>query len=309
MSLEDINKQRKPTKLIENKVTFAGPESEVSIYDTYEPASKVALFADQVLYCGMISGKKIMHSPGLDEQVFLPHESFVMAPGSKVEIDFPQAKKNNPTSCLTIEISKEKVAAIANSMNANFPLDSMQREWHYEKQVLHTFHSASTHNILSRLIATFTENHVDRNMLIDLNLTELVIRMLRSQERDFLLNCCAEDPSANHITAALNLITNNLAHHLDIEDLCRVACMSRSRLYYEFKSKLGCSPAELQQQLRLKAAAKRLEMGDIITTICYELGFSSPSHFSRRFKSHFGCTPTQYRNKYRPTSVRMGTEP
>src|SRR5210317_825110 len=102
--LDKINKYRKPKKLIENRIQFNGPESEVSIYDTYESASKVGLDADQLLYCGMISGKKIMHSPGEDPQVFLPHESFIMAPGSSVEIDFPEASKDNPTTCLTIEI-------------------------------------------------------------------------------------------------------------------------------------------------------------------------------------------------------------
>jgi len=300
MNIENINNLRKPTKLIENRIKFAGPESEVSIYDTYESASKVGLDADQVLYCGMISGKKIMHSPGCDEQIFLPHESFVMAPGSSVEIDFPEAKENDPTSCLTVEISKEKVFEIAEHMNESFPLDPKQREWSYDTQVLHTAHSSATQQLLSRLVTIFTENHRDRNMLIDLNISELIIRMMRKQECDFLLSYCAAEPDANNITAALSCIKKNLSKALSIDELCRIACMSRSRLYYEFKHKLGCSPAELQQQLRLKEATKRLKRGDIITTICYDLGFSSPSHFSRRFKCCFGCTPTEYRKKYCP---------
>lgn len=297
--LEKINKYRKPKKLIENRIQFNGPESEVSIYDTYEPASKVGLDADQLLYCGMISGKKIMHSPGEDPQVFLPHESFIMAPGSSVEIDFPEASKDNPTTCLTIEISKEKVSSIADRLNKSYPLDSLQQEWGYSSNVMHTFHSTATQRLLSGIITTFTENHPDRNMLIDLQITELVIRMMRKQESDFLMNYSKDEPDANHITAALNWINKNLSQALSIDKLCLIACMSRSRLYYEFKNKLGCSPAELQQQLRLKEASKRLRRGDIITTICYDLGFSSPSHFSRRFKCFFGCTPTEYRDKYR----------
>ncbi|CAA6826277.1 MAG: AraC family transcriptional regulator [uncultured Thiotrichaceae bacterium] len=298
MNRQNINTLRKPTKLIENRTQFAGPESEVSIYDTYEAASRVDLHADQVLYCGMISGKKVMHSPGCDEQIFLPHESFIMAPGTSVEIDFPEANKSSPTSCLTVEISKEKIASVAECMNESFPLDSIQREWNYDTQVLHTSHSTATQRLLTRLLTIFTENHPDKNMLIDLNISELIIRMMRKQEREFLLSHCSAEPDANSLTEALSCIKKNLAKGLSIEELCQIACMSRSRLYYEFKNKLGCSPAELQQQLRLKEATKRLRRGDVITTICYDLGFSSPSHFSRRFKCCFGCTPTEYRNKY-----------
>lgn len=297
--LDAVNRHRKPKKLIENRIQFAGPESEVSIYDTYEAATRVGLDADQLLFCGMISGKKVMHSPGEDEQVFLPHESFIMAPGSSVEIDFPEATRNDPTSCLTVEISKEKVSCVADMMNDSYPLDSLNQEWSYKPQVLHTVNTKATQTLLSRLVTTFTENHPDRNMLIDLQISELIIRMLRNQERDFLMNYTLAEPDANHMTAALAWINKNLSQALSIDKLCLIACMSRSRLYYEFKNKLGCSPAELQQQLRLKEASKRLRRGDIITTICYDLGFSSPSHFSRRFKCFYGCTPTEYRDKYR----------
>ncbi len=54
-SLKDI---RKPKTLVENKISFAADESEVSIYDTYEKASRVHLKADELLLCGMVSGKK-----------------------------------------------------------------------------------------------------------------------------------------------------------------------------------------------------------------------------------------------------------
>ncbi|WP_456448710.1 AraC family transcriptional regulator N-terminal domain-containing protein, partial [Thiolapillus sp.] len=111
MTADGLDKLRVPRKLIENKVSFAGDSSEVSIYDTYEAASRVRLDADELLFCGMITGRKIMHHPddGPDAPgtVFLPHESFVVAPGEAVEIDFPDACLEAPTTCLTVEISRE----------------------------------------------------------------------------------------------------------------------------------------------------------------------------------------------------------
>jgi len=78
----------------------------LSIYDTFEPAKQVLLKADEILYCGMISGRKKLHGENHPPVDFLSHESFIMAPGEAVAINFPEASKTNPTSCLTLGISK-----------------------------------------------------------------------------------------------------------------------------------------------------------------------------------------------------------
>jgi AraC family transcriptional regulator, positive regulator of tynA and feaB len=36
-----------------------------------------------------------------------------------------------------------------------------------------------------------------------------------------------------------------------------------------------------------------------ISVIAHRWGFSDTSHFSRTFKAHYGCSPTDYRNTYR----------
>ena len=57
MALSHIQDLRKPKLLVENRTSFVGPESEVSIYDTYLPENLVRLDTDQLMYCGMISGR------------------------------------------------------------------------------------------------------------------------------------------------------------------------------------------------------------------------------------------------------------
>ena len=298
MELSHIQGLRKPKKLVENRTSFLGPESEVSIYDTYLPENLVRLNADQLMYCGMVSGKKIMHSPRLADQIFLPHESFVLAPGETVEIDFPEARIDNPTTCLTVEISREKVLDVTDKLFDRGAVKlSPEDTWDKSGSVLHTHHCAATQRLLARIVNLFTENHQDRDMLIDFNVSELIIRMLREQERGFLLSHSLQTPDESSLTVALKWIHDHLSEPLDIDRLCRESCMSRSRLYAEFKLRLGCSPMELQQQIRLKEAGKRLKRGEVITIICYDLGFSSPSHFCRRFKNMYGCTPTEYKNR------------
>ncbi len=294
--MANLGKLRAPHKLVENKTSYAGPSSEVSIYDTYESASRVILDADQLLFCGMISGRKIMHTANENAgEVFLPHESYVIAPGEAVEIDFPDASLDEPTICLTVEISKEKVNRVSEQLQRTQTITENENAWEFGSSFVHTHHTAETQCLLNRLFVLFSEDHPDRNIMIDLNISELVIRLLRHKTRDFLLTHCSRDPEANSLIAALDFINNRLSTPLDIALLCRHAGMSRSRLYVQFKDKLGCSPVEFQQQLRLKNAAERIKNGEPITTICYDLGFNHPSHFCRRFKNFFGCTATEYK--------------
>jgi len=50
-----------PQQLVENRTVFASHGAELSIYDTFASAEKVRLDAEEILYCGMISGKKVLH--------------------------------------------------------------------------------------------------------------------------------------------------------------------------------------------------------------------------------------------------------
>jgi len=79
LATEKLIKQRQQIDvLIENKLTFAADSAHLSIYDTYQDAQKVALHSSELLFCGMISGKKIMHVGECDyHKEFLPQQSFV----------------------------------------------------------------------------------------------------------------------------------------------------------------------------------------------------------------------------------------
>ena len=297
LTKEKLTKQRQAVDvLIENKVTFASDNAELSIYDTYQDAQKVALHSSELLFCGMISGKKIMHVGDSDyHKEFLPQQSFVLAPEQGVLIDFPEASIKQPTTCLAIEISRDKISQVADALNMQQQISS-DDFFQYIPKLIHAEHNQQTQQLLERMIGLFSENEQDRHYLIELSVNELITRLLQQQSRDLMLANCHPPVLNSAFSYVVNHIADNLNQPLDIEILCKIACMSRSKFYQQFKLAFGLSPATYQQQLRLKKARQLLQSGLQVSQICYELGFTNPSHFSRLFKQTFGVPPKHYKH-------------
>lgn len=291
LTKEKLTKQRQAVDvLIENKVTFASDNAQLSIYDTYQDAQKVALHSSELLFCGMISGKKIMHVGDSDyHKEFLPQQSFVLAPEQGVLIDFPEASMQQPTTCLAIEISRDKISQVADALNMQQQISS-DDFFQYIPKLIHAEHNQQTQQLLERMIGLFSENEQDRHYLIELSVNELITRLLQQQSRDLMLANCHQPQINCSLNNALDYLAENLNQPLDIDKLCKIACMSRSKFYQQFKLAFGQSPAFWLQQLRLKKAQTLLKSGQKVSSVCYELGFNNPSHFSRLFKQAFGIT-------------------
>lgn len=86
---------------------------------------------------------------------------------------------------------------------------------------------------------------------------------------------------------------------LQIDDLAKEMCISQSTLSRRIKSLSGKTPVELLATYRLNKAKGILQEfkqknEDIpIAEVALKVGFTDPSYFTRRFKDHFGYTPSQ----------------
>lgn len=79
---------------------------------------------------------------------------------------------------------------------------------------------------------------------------------------------------------------------LNVEDLGRELGFSRVQLYRKTKALTGYSPNELVRAQRLKKATLLLTTTEKnISEIAYEVGFSSPSYFSKCYRDFYGETP------------------
>ena len=82
---------------------------------------------------------------------------------------------------------------------------------------------------------------------------------------------------------------------LNVEDLGRDMGLSRVQLYRKIKSLTNYAPNELLRMARLKRAASLLASSELtVAEIAYEVGFTSPSYFTKCYKEQFGESPTEF---------------
>lgn len=79
---------------------------------------------------------------------------------------------------------------------------------------------------------------------------------------------------------------------LNVEQIGEKMGFSRVQLYRKVKSMTGQSPVEILREARLKRAERMLATTDCtVSEIAYEVGFSSPSYFTKCSKDYFGHAP------------------
>ena len=284
--------------LLQNRTQVGGREVRVSIYDTDRPAEAVSLKASHLMFCGMISGRTILHTEGADAPFeFVPGASVVVPPGHQVHIDFPDAQPETPTTSITLEIGSATVQRILDSLT-KAPFSSVSSPWEGRRRCLHVANPSGVERVLRTLVNLFSEDHPHRDALIDVNATELVLRMLRTEARGLLLEQHPEHASAQGTAAAVQYVHNHLDRPLSVEELAEAACMGRSTFYRKFRDEVGVTPLQYVNQQRLDRARTLLWDADhTVTDVCLALGFRSVSHFITRFKQSVGLTPKAYQER------------
>lgn len=92
-------------------------------------------------------------------------------------------------------------------------------------------------------------------------------------------------------------LDSTLHGKLRIEDLARQMELSTEHFIRRFKSRFGLSPKAYHLRARLQEAARSLRSGgQSLKTVAYNLGFSDPKSFARRFKHCLGVTPSDLRS-------------
>ena len=104
-------------------------------------------------------------------------------------------------------------------------------------------------------------------------------------------------PASYAVRKAMNYICDNLHSHLTAEDIARQAGYNRSHLAVIFKRETGVSISDYIIQKRIEAAKTLMITDTPLSEVADMLGFSSQSHFCKRFRELTGMSPKEYRQR------------
>lgn len=101
-----------------------------------------------------------------------------------------------------------------------------------------------------------------------------------------------------NLSAALSALHAAPARRWTVEELARLAAMSRSAFALRFKQIVGAAPMEYLTHWRMLLAGDRLRnSSDSVATIAFSLGYESESAFSTAFKRVMSHSPRQYQRE------------
>ncbi|MBR1552362.1 MAG: response regulator [Muribaculaceae bacterium] len=94
----------------------------------------------------------------------------------------------------------------------------------------------------------------------------------------------------------VTLIDENMhSEEFNVNKLSQLMCMEPKQLYRKIKLLTGDAPVSFIRRQRMKRAASLLKHeGFTVAEVMYQVGYSSPSYFSKCFAREYGITPTEY---------------
>ncbi|UGU17655.1 AraC family transcriptional regulator [Sinomicrobium kalidii] len=105
-----------------------------------------------------------------------------------------------------------------------------------------------------------------------------------------------EEKDGHRLNNILNFTFSHLEKNIKIEDVARIANLSKSQFSRYFKLHTGKTYIEFLNELRIESACSLLlDERNTVEAICYDVGYSNLSHFNRQFKRLKGVTPSVYR--------------
>lgn len=161
-----------------------------------------------------------------------------------------------------------------------------------------------SHTIITKLIHELSSDNIYSSDLSLCYLKELIIQTLRSEGSYFQSKPATymqQSYENKLLDEILQYIKLNIDEKLTVDSLSRQFCMSNSTLHSLFKKNLDITVKNHINELKLDKSKELIKNSTYtVSEISEMLGFSSIHYFSKKFKSSFGISPTQYSKSIYP---------
>ncbi len=223
---------------------------------------------------------------GDDEYIYDADHFLITSVGLPVKASVLEASKETPLLGLVLKVDLRMVAQLMVDRSLPFSRTPQAGRGMAVSKV-----SVPLLNAFLRL-TDLLDQPEDIPILAPLIHKEILYRLLVSEQGPRLRQIASTGSHSHQITRAIDWLRENYAQQLKIENLAKDIGMSSSAFHHHFRSVTAMSPLQYQKKMRLLEARRLMltEQQDA-TSAAVQVGYESPSQFSREYRRQFGAPP------------------
>lgn len=275
------DKEYKLTTAIPGLFFFRHDEPTEPMTGMYEPS-----------ICMVAQGAKRVKL-GEDTYVYDGHHYLITSVHLPTVVQVTEASKEKPYLGLSLKLDLKEISQLM--ADSNLPPRTQQSSRGMATgEVTPALVSA-----VNRLI-NLLDDEKDIPILAPVIQKEIIYRLLTGDQGERLRQIATAGSQSQQIARAIGWLKSNFSKSVSIDDLAAQASMSSSTFHHHFRSMTALSPLQYQKQLRLQEA-RRLMLAERMdaANAAFQVGYESPSQFSREYNRLFGAPPLRDITKLR----------
>ena len=145
------------------------------------------------------------------------------------------------------------------------------------------------------IIYYFEHPHLVNDDILSLKAKEIILLLMQTEDAPKIITIL-KNLFTQRTLQFKQVIENHLFSDISFEEFAQLLNMSLATFKRQFNAIYNCPPARYILLKRLERAKELLELTDqTVTSITFNCGFKTVSHFSRKFKEIYGIPPSQIR--------------
>ncbi|UFH60486.1 AraC family transcriptional regulator [Sulfurovum mangrovi] len=260
------------------------PMEQLCFYYKTEPTDMLATVYEPSL-CIIVQGAKEV---GVGEELipYDPDKYLLASVHMPARVRITEASPQKPYAGLTITFTMEQIFDVLKDIPSRPNHTGTAKSGLYFGEMNKRLIEA-----VSRLVSLLDSTE-DIPVLSPLIIKEILYTVM-CDDGGYIFRQYVRDGSVEQrVVEAITKIKDGYKSPLNVKELARSVSMSESSLYHNFKKITAMSPLQFQKNLRLQEARQLLISQNIeAAQVAFEVGYESPSQFSREYARMFGLPP------------------
>jgi AraC-like DNA-binding protein len=256
----------------------------LSLHRRDEPSEPTSIMYEPRI-CVIAQGAKRVLL-GEDTYVYDPHHFLITSVDLPTVVQVINASPEKPYLGLVLRLDQREISQLMVDSNLPPPRAQQSSRGMATGEVTLPLLTA-----FQRLIDLLAEPK-DIPILAPIIQREIFYRLLVGDQGARLRQMASVGSQSHQIARAIYWLKGNFTRPLRIGDLAAQVNMSTSTFHHHFRAVTAMSPLQYQKWLRLYEARRlMLTEHQDATTAAFQVGYESPSQFSREYSRLFGDSP------------------